>query len=243
MARSLPPILLVASLTWVMSGCGVVWQGEWEQEGDRRIYFYEVKPGDTLRSIAWRYGLQVDQLVRWNEIDNPDLIKVGEKLVLNPPTGSAPPHQQGTDQAGPEEPTKQPPVPSQDLADQELEWQWPAQGEVIRAYATDSGGKSGIQIGGQAGQPVRAASAGEVVYSGSGLRGYGNLVIIMHNDSFVSAYGYNRELLVSEGEQVEGGEQIAAMGYASGSDRASLHFEIRIDGSAVDPEDYLPDRD
>ncbi|MCG5530734.1 peptidoglycan DD-metalloendopeptidase family protein [Halorhodospira halochloris] len=230
-------VLILASIG---AGCGALWQGDWEQDGDRRIYLYEVKPGDTLRGIAWRHGLQVDQLVSWNEIENPDQIQVGRKLVLNPPRGVGDADE--SRQARADEPTTDPPPPPKDTPEQELDWQWPARGEIIRAYATDSGGKSGIQIGGEEGQTIRAASSGEVVYSGSGLRGYGNLIIIMHDDNYVSAYGYNRALLVGEGDQVSKGDSIAEMGYASGADRASLHFEIRIDGRAVDPEDYLPER-
>lgn len=237
-------ILQAATIVWlalIASGCGLMWEGDWEQDGDRRIYFYEVEPGDTLRAIAWRYGLRVEQLVSWNEIENPDMIRVGQKLVLNPPgdaRNARRPHQSSA-----EEPTTQPPPPPQGKPKQEHDWQWPTQGEVIRDYATDSGGKSGIQIGGEKGQVIRAASSGEIVYSGSGLRGYGKLIIIMHDANYVSAYGYNSKLLAAEGEQVSQGERIAAMGYASGSDQASLHFEIRIDGQAVDPEDYLPARE
>lgn len=232
---------ILLSLALAVSGCGLLWQGEWEQEGDRRIYFYEVKPGDTLSTIAWRHGLQVDQLVRWNEIDDPDKIKVGQKLVLNPPTPGG--SKRGGDTSAALQSTAQSSSSSaQHGSGKELDWQWPTRGKVIRAYATDSGGKSGIQIGGEEGQIIRAAAPGEVVYSGSGLRGYGKLIILMHDDSYVSAYGYNRKLLVAEGERVGKGDSIAQMGYASGSDQASLHFEIRIDGKAVDPEEYLPRR-
>ena len=108
----------------------------------------------------------------------------------------------------------------------------------MRSFA-DSGSKKGIDIGGRIGQPVYAAAAGDVVYSGSGLVGYGNLVIIKHDDVFLSAYGQNRRLLVKEGDRIKAGQMIAEMGQ-TGKDGAILHFEIRQDGKPVDPLRYLP---
>ncbi|MBK1733959.1 hypothetical protein CKO15_01410 [Halorhodospira abdelmalekii] len=247
--RWLLQVVLSLLLAALASGCGLMWRGDWEADGHRRIYLYEVEAGDTLHSIAWRHGLRVEQLVSWNQIENPDHIRVGQRLVLNPPAGGRRERPSDADEAersaraeSPHDaPTTAPPPPPRRLPDHQLEWTWPAEGEIIRAYATDSGGKSGIQIGGSAGDPIRAAAAGEVVYSGSGLRGYGNLVIIMHDDDYLSAYGYNRRILVAEGDRVSAGDRIAEMGYASGSEQASLHFEIRIGGQAVDPEDYLPE--
>ncbi|MCG5540505.1 MULTISPECIES: peptidoglycan DD-metalloendopeptidase family protein [unclassified Halorhodospira] len=229
----------------LMPGCATLWDGDWEEDGHRRIYLYEVQPGDTLGRIAWRHGLRVEQLQRWNELANPDEIQAGAYLVLNPPgdEGAAGGHAADTAPGQTEDTTREPPPPPDDAPDYELGWVWPADGVVRRSYATDSGGKSGIQIGGSEGDTVRAAADGEVVYSGSGLRGYGNLVIVMHDDRFLSAYGYNRALNVAEGERVSGGDPIAEMGRAPGADEASLHFEIRIDGEVVDPEDYLPARD
>ncbi len=227
----------------LMPGCATLWDGDWEEDGHRRIYLYEVQPGDTLGRIAWRHGLRPEQLQRWNELTNPDEIQAGSYLVLNPPGEDGVGEPEPADPAPEEAPPSEPPPPPDDAPDYDLDWVWPADGEVRRSYATDSGGKSGIQIGGSEGDTVRAAADGEVVYSGSGLRGYGNLVIVMHDDRFLSAYGYNRALNVEEGDQVGGGDAIAEMGRAPGADEASLHFEIRIDGEVVDPEDYLPPRD
>ncbi|MFP4648952.1 MAG: peptidoglycan DD-metalloendopeptidase family protein [Halorhodospira sp.] len=253
---------LSRTLLWALplllaSGCAVFWEGELEQDGHRRIHVYEVQPGDTLSRIAWRHGLRVEQLQRWNEIENPRQMQAGTRLVLNPPvdgsSSSASSSGDGDGEGGSgsgatsqddNDPPREPPSPPQEeLPSYELDWVWPANGDVERSYATDSGGKSGIQIGGEVGDTVRAAAAGEVVYSGSGLRGYGNLIILMHDERFLSAYGYNRRLLVEEGDQVEAGDAIAEMGRAPGAEVASLHFEIRVDGEVVDPEVYLPERD
>jgi lipoprotein NlpD len=118
-------------------------------------------------------------------------------------------------------------------------WRWPARGPLLNGYQPDTTGKKGINIGGKEGQSVMAAAAGKVVYSGSGLVGYGRLIIIKHNDSLLSAYGHNSKLLVEEGEYVEPGQVIARMG-SSGTDRTSLYFEIRKDGKPVNPLHYLP---
>lgn len=261
-ARLLGPCLLGAV---ALGGCTALWSGDWEEAGHRRIYLYEVQPGDTLNRIAWRHGLEPGQLQAWNSIDRPRQLQVGRHLMLNPPEdfandpssggvpsqaassrGSGSSGGSGADSAssagGSASADGGSSAPPADLPDSGIDWRWPAEGEVIRSYATDSGGKSGIQIGGEPGRPVRAAADGEVVYSGDGLRGYGNLVIVMHDERFLSAYGYNRELLVSEGDRVAAGDRIAEMGRAAGAERASLHFEIRIDGKAIDPKAYLPPR-
>lgn len=120
-------------------------------------------------------------------------------------------------------------------------WAWPNGGPVISRFSANGSLNKGIDIGGELGQPVLAASDGTVVYAGSGLRGYGELVIIKHNDTYVSAYGHNRRLLVREGQQVKVGQTIAEMG-STGADRVKLHFEIRRQGKPVDPLQYLPSR-
>jgi lipoprotein NlpD len=121
-----------------------------------------------------------------------------------------------------------------------VKWRWPASGSVVGRFQA-SAAIPGVDIAGKAGDPVVAAADGVVVYSGNGLVGYGELVIIKHNDSFLSAYGHNRKRLVTEGQQVKAGQQIAEMG-SSGSTRDELQFQIRKDGSPVDPLDYLPSR-
>jgi lipoprotein NlpD len=121
-----------------------------------------------------------------------------------------------------------------------VKWRWPASGSVVGRFQADSA-IPGVDIAGKAGDPVVAAADGVVVYSGNGLVGYGELIIIKHNDSFLSAYGHNRKRLVTEGQQVKAGQQIAEMG-SSGSTHDELQFQIRKDGSPVDPLDYLPSR-
>lgn len=118
-------------------------------------------------------------------------------------------------------------------------WQWPLRGTIITTYAASQGLSKGIDIAGRLGESVLAAGSGTVVYSGSGLRGYGNLLIIKHNETFLSAYGHNDKLLVKEGETVKAGQKIAEVG-SSGTDKVMLHFEIRRNGAPVDPMQYLP---
>jgi lipoprotein NlpD len=122
-----------------------------------------------------------------------------------------------------------------------LRWRWPTQGEVIDRFSAGDITRQGIDIAGSSGQAVVAAADGEVVYSGSGLRGYGELVIVKHSPQFLSAYGHNRTRLVNEGERVQAGQPIAELG-RTGADRDKLHFEIRRDGRPVDPLQYLPRR-
>jgi lipoprotein NlpD len=137
--------------------------------------------------------------------------------------------------------TPPPAVPEPTASNGHVVWSWPAEGALIRGYQADHAGKKGIYIGGKDGDPVRAAAAGKVVYSGSGLSGYGRLIIIKHNNDFLSAYAHNRKLIAREGQWVKKGDVIARMG-SSDTDRTQLHFEIRKRGRPVDPLHFLPDR-
>jgi lipoprotein NlpD len=137
--------------------------------------------------------------------------------------------------------TRAAPAPSLAPSSAAPQWQWPAEGAILRGFSSSSLQRRGIAIGGRLGDPVRAAAAGEVVYSGSGLVGYGRLIILKHSAGFISAYGHNDALLVREGDTVRVGQTIARMG-ASGTDLPMLHFEIRVDGAPVDPMRYLPRR-
>ena len=308
-----------------------------------------VQSGETLFSIAWRYQLDVRELVLWNELDNPDLILVGQRLFLTPggmaetmaagagPASAAPsasPGQSGTSRSpgatppgAPEEsdrgaspsadsgqqastspaiprpappvatpipapssppapagmaagsmgaapagseqaaapqpeqaavsrpeqapaphpeqaavarPQPEPPPPQPSLAVlPSPTWQWPIRGPVVSPYGAAQGTGSGIGIGGQLGADIRASAAGQVVYAGDGLAAYGNLIIIKHNDTFLSAYGLNDELVVGEGDSVAQGDLIARMGM--GPERQpQVHFEIRRNGTPVDPLGHLP---
>ena len=122
-----------------------------------------------------------------------------------------------------------------------VSWRWPASGRIIQGFSSTDGGNKGIDIGGSRGQAVNAAAAGTVVYAGNALRGYGNLIIIKHNDDYLSAYAHNESILVKEQQQVKSGQQIAKMG-SSGTNGVKLHFEIRYKGKSVDPIRYLPKR-
>lgn len=201
-----------------------------------------VRRGDTLYAIAFRNGVDMRDLARWNSLGPPYTIYPGQRLNLFPaggasvasgaspgrlpPTVVKPPSSTASSAA---------PVPSG------FSWRWPAEGQVIQRFAAGDATKQGIDIGGSSGQAVRAAADGVVVYSGAGLVGYGELVIIKHNDAWLSAYGHNRKRLVNEGQNVKSGQQIAEMG-RSGAAREMLHFEIRHNGKPVDPLQYLSGR-
>jgi lipoprotein NlpD len=218
--------------------------------------YYTVRRGDTLYSIAWQHGLSYRELAALNGIGSPYTIFAGQQLRVRPVTAKAPAPVTATPESRPlarPSPSPTPPPTPQSVpqpalpvqaAEQPLpavvsKWVWPAQGKVLRGFQADSPGKKGVDIGGRHGQPVVAAAEGRVVYSGSGLVGYGRLIIIKHSDSLLSAYGHNSRLLVKEGERVKAGQVIARMG-SSGTDGTRLYFEIRKDGKPVDPLRYLP---
>jgi lipoprotein NlpD len=223
-----------------------------------------VRAGETLFSIAWANGVDQRDLARWNGIKNPDLIQVGQRLRLSPPTagtqaksgksGAAPaargnaasgsgtggaPSAGGASAAKSNagKPPAEPPLPNLPPP----QWAWPVDGQVVTRFGSHEGIATGVGIGGHAGDPVRAAAAGRVVYAGSGLVGYGQLVIIKHNETYLTAYGYNSELLVMQGQDVSRGQKIASMGL--GPERQPrLHFEIRRNGVPVDPLQFFPGR-
>lgn len=206
-----------------------------------------VKRGDTLFSIAWQQGLDYQTVAAWNGIRPPYIIYPGQKIRLYPPNRTprptAPPAAAThTPQGVAAAPVRAPAVPTTvPSADSPIHWQWPATGPILRTFDVDTSGKKGISIGGTHGNQVRAAAAGKVVYAGSGLVGYGRLIILKHNDTYLSAYGHNRDLLVQEGNEVRAGQVIASMG-STGTNRIQLHFEIRRNGKPVDPLRYLPRR-
>lgn len=216
---------------------------------------YVVKPGDTLYSIAFRNQLDYRELAVWNDIGPDYLISVGQVLRLTAPeiagTGSiqtAPmehPRPVGGAPVGSTPPPVSAPgtppgAPSARPPEMPLvtQWRWPTRGDVVKAFG--NGGK-GIDIGGVLGQPVHAAAAGKVVYSGAALKGYGELIIIKHDDLHLSAYGYNRRRLVGEGATVAAGQPIAELGLGP-EQKPALHFEIRRKGKPVDPAEFLPAR-
>jgi lipoprotein NlpD len=221
--------LIYVALCLVATGCGSALN--WTPE------HYVVRPGDTLYSISFDYRIDQRDLVAWNRLGGGSVIYVGQKLRLTGPANKGQPaNTSGSASSG-----RSSPSPVRKTPTPVAVWRWPTDGAVIAAYGSSSKTKSGVQIGGRNGQPVRAAAGGEVVYSGSGLAGYGQLLIVKHNENYLSAYGHNDSLLVSEGERVNIGQQIAKMGMGPGR-RAMLHFEIRHDGAPVDPVRYLPSR-
>ena len=204
--------------------------------------WYTVKKSDTLYSIAWRYGLDYQQLAHWNQIGQDFIIHPGQRLVLIKPenatlvagktesSGSTKRTEQTT-QGKSTDPGK--------TAGKAVKWRWPASGKIINTFAEDKLQRKGIDIAGKLGQAVHSVADGKVVYSGNGLVGYGNLIIIKHDDTYLSAYAYNQQRLVKEGTMVKVGTVISKMGrHPNGSIR--LHFEIRKNGKPVDPLKYLP---
>jgi len=253
---------------------------------------YVIRRGDTLYSIAFRFGLDYRDLGRWNGIRPPYVIHPGARIALKPrraprilrPAPAAPtatsrrpaasgvtapskattkastkistktsPKVRAKARAVPANPRRQTapgtlkklkaprasvPRPTA-LSKGKVAWQWPVDGKIIRSFSQS--GNRGLDIGGPAGTPIRAAASGRIVYTGSGLIGYGELIIIKHSERFLTAYAHNKNVLVSEGQAVERGVPIAEMGN-SGTNRVKLHFEIRKDGNPVDPMRYLPKR-
>lgn len=211
--------------------------------------YYRVAAGDTLQEIAARYGLDYQQVAKWNRLKSPDFIYPGQRLRLRPPgapskggTAALTAKRDADSQSGGA--TGSPGANEKgrglrSVAAPRGDWVWPTQGVVVKGYDPDVPGGKGIEISGDPGQPVLAASPGAVVYSGSGLPGYGRLVIVKHSESLLSAYGYLGKILVKEGDSVRVGQAIAELD-ASSANRPVLHFEIRQNGKPIDPFRYLP---
>jgi lipoprotein NlpD len=208
-----------------------------------------VRRGDNLYRLAINNGISPLDLAMWNRIPPPYTIYPGQRLRLYPEGGgrsiaasaATRPPATGTSRP-PVRPTQAPPQPaSPPPSVSAVNWRWPADGQIVGSYAAGQPTRQGIDIAGKAGQPVRAAADGVVVYSGAGLVGYGELIIVKHDEQWLSAYGHNRARLVNEGARVSAGQQIAEMG-RTGAARDMLHFEIRYNGKPVDPQSYLPRR-
>lgn len=216
-----------------------------------------VQRGDTLYGIAFRAGQDYRDVARWNGIRPPYTIYPGQRLQLRgrapvarstsrssnrqpaAVAGKRPPAAAQTPRAAarqPLPPAARNPAPSSIST---IAWRWPTQGALIGRFVAGDSTRQGIDIAGSGGQAVVAAAAGTVVYSGSGLVGYGELVIVKHSDEWLSAYGHNRRRLVAEGAAVSAGQNIAEMG-RTGASRDMLHFEIRRNGKPVDPLPLLP---
>ena len=203
---------------------------------------HTVVRGDTLYGIAWRYGRDYRELARANGISRPYTIYPGQVLSLERARAGTPsaaarpvPKTTVTKPSPPRVTNTVPAPPDRPVSD----WMWPTRGKIVRKYSANS--HNGIDIDGKAGDAVQATAAGRVVYAGSGIVGYGLLVIVKHNETYLSAYGHNQSLLVSEGDTVKAGQRIAEKGN-SGTNTVKLHFEIRREGKPVDPQRLLPSR-
>ena len=226
--------------------------------------YYTVKPGDTLIRIALESGQGHRDVARWNALENPNKIEVGQVLRVVPPVSeesvvakpvasskvSSTPLQSQT-QSQTQSTAKNEPAPaaaapaavSESVAksgEDDVSFAWPAKGTIVGAF-DESKNRKGVDIGGAAGDPVLASADGKVVYAGGGLRGYGNLIILKHNNTFLTAYAHNQSLSVKEDQTVKKGQKIAEMGN-SDTDSVKLHFEVRKLGKPVDPAQYLPAR-
>ncbi|TQV84603.1 peptidoglycan DD-metalloendopeptidase family protein [Exilibacterium tricleocarpae] len=208
----------------------------------QKLTHHTVTRGDTLFSIAWRYGLDYKALARRNGIDAEYRIYPGQRLALDvrlKPVAKPPP---AKPKLRSKSQTKSAPVvPAPQPSNNQLRWRWPVQGKILQRFSPNNGLNKGIDIVGNLGQPVLSAAPGMVVYAGNGVRGYGNLLIVKHNQRYLSAYAHSRRILVREGDRVKAGQKIAEIG-SSGTDRNKLHFEIRRNGKPVDPLKYLPKR-
>lgn len=205
------------------------------------VQYHRVSKGETLYSIAFAYGHDHRDVAHWNGIKKPYTIYPKQKIRVSPHKAKA------TKKYSAKQKKKR--VHKQTAADNvkkiaypnHIKWSWPTNGNVVSTFLLSDPGRRGIDIAGKKGQPVKAAAAGHVVYSGSGLRGYGNLIILKHNESYFSAYAHTDHVVVKEKEKVKLGQQLADMGNTS-SNKTKLHFEIRRDGKPVNPLGYLPKR-
>jgi len=242
-------IAIVVFFTVLLQGCG-------------RPPFHIVRPGETLYSISWRYDQDFHDLATWNTLEPPYTLRPGQSIVLSkvdrssqtlgghraetnfkaansrPAAGTA--DTPAVAKRGARTPVK---ATAPQFANVRPHWRWPVKGKLVHGF--DRGAKGivgrGLDIAGRNGDPVRSAAAGQVVYSGSGIPSYGNLLIIKHNERYLSAYAHNRRLLVREGERVRDGQVIAEMGSSgTAATQAMLHFEIRQNGKPVDPRRLLP---
>ena len=245
--------ILLLVITLMLAGCG-------------SFNTYTVRKGDTLYSISFRYGQDYKQVAEWNHIDPPYIISLGQILHISPPsqnkqhpaiapagkgitdTASAsgspatnPSVKPSTPQTTDRQTTSTTVMPRQTppAYPREVSWQWPVRGDIIQTFAGRQPGRQGIDIAAARGTTIKAAASGRIVYAGEGLSSYGKLIIIKHNEQYLSAYAHNRVMLVKEGQNVDAGDAIAEMG-DTGTDKVKLHFEVRKKGKPVDPLRYLP---
>ena len=204
--------------------------------------YYRVERGDTVSKIARSNRQSVQNIVRWNNLSNPNSIDVGQVLRVAPPPGVASVAPAPRAPYAPAAPSPSPAAPdtaAPSAAPSKITLVWPTSGQVIRSF--DGRNSKGIDIANAVGTPIIAAASGTVVYAGNGLRGYGNLLIIKHDADYLTAYAHNQALFVKEGQTVAQGQKIATMG-STDSARPMLHFELRYQGKSIDPTRSLPAR-
>lgn len=249
----------LAGLTYLLLCCSVVILSSCGTH-----FYHVVEQGETLYSISWMYGHDYRKVAQWNGIKSPFVIKKGQRILVvapepgtrqnNKSEGAARPKKSSkpmlrdvvlkgnrgkTDKKG-ETVARSMRKSSKTNRTRPLQWHWPTKGgKLLQTFDADDPGKRGLDITGRSGQPVYSASSGRVVYSGGGLPRYGKLIIVKHDDIYLSAYAHNKELLVEEGDVVRVGQVIARMGN-SGTGRVKLHFEIRRNGRAINPLRVLP---
>ena len=241
-----------------LTGCMSAYQSPVDDIDDPRFLdsgrIHRVNEGETLYAVSWIYDLDFMHIARVNRLRSPYTIFPGQILNVDP---------RAVPESQPQSSSRQPPETSGRVASSTsgggenrsapvrvnpvrvqqgpVNWDWPAMGSIVGTFSASGVENKGIDISGNKGDAVVAAADGEVVYAGSGLLRYGDLLIIKHNDSFLSAYAHNDAMLVQEGDRVRQGEKIAELG-STGIDRDMLHFEIRLEGKPVDPMGYLPPR-
>lgn len=253
--RCLISCLILASSSITLVGCV-----DTNSNTDSTVFdkhgSYIVQPGDSVYSIAWRFGLDYRDIVSLNQLSSPYHLQVGEHLILVQSQGTAPPGlgnppviishlpahysapvvSNSTSKTVNAKVSAAKPQPAATITT----WVWPTYGKVVHSFSANSGGMNkGIDIAGKQGQKIVSAASGEVVYSGNGIPGYGNLIIIKHNADYLTAYAYNQQNLVHEGQHVSAGQEVARMGHGT-AQSPELHFEMRYDGQPVDPLRYLP---
>jgi len=241
-------VLLVALIA--LAGCAELTR--WDPDTARRPAasasgMHVVQRGDTLYKIAFAHRLDWRDLAAWNGLGDASRIYPGQRIRLTRPPGAPVSARsrrpaRGRSEGASDAPSARPSArPARAAAGPPPKWRWPVTGPLVWGFGESRRNPTGVGIGGADGMEIRAAADGEVVYSGGGLIGYGELIIVKHGESYLSAYGYNRSLRVREGERVKAGDVIALMGRGP-ADRPLLHFEIRIDGKPADPARFLPSR-
>jgi len=254
--KSILSVIFLSSLLLTVSGCSSTWQApvysyssaDKKPTHKKRVYgnYYKVVKGDTLYAIAWRTNNNFTDLASWNNLSAPHTIYVGQRLAIKRPVN----FKKATKKVSSSKPkvsASTPKKPSKKIIKkasktekfkEAFRWKWPTKGKIIKGFKFGDDTRKGILVKGKVGQSILAAEDGKVVYSGSGLIGYGKLIIIKHNNKYLSAYGHNKKILVKEGSWVTKGKKIAEMGWFE-TNVAALHFEIRKNGTPINPASLL----